>query len=107
MICGKCGRKLNGVFMEYMPVNGWRCAECSGLPRDSLFCRHGDRVKYAFPTNGLEFDREIANAYLRIGETYTVDEIHVGRSSSSIWLAEVPDMPFNSVLFERIGVADD
>lgn len=107
MKCSKCGRRLDGIFLEYMPANGWICAECSENPRDPLFCRQGDHVKFAFPENGMDYDKELAKAYLCVGETYTVEEIHVGRSRAEIWLAEVPDTSFNSVLFERVGVADD
>lgn len=105
MKCSKCGCKLEGVFLDYMPVKGWTCGQCSGQPREAIFCKHGDKVTFSHPDYGLECDKEQARDYLAVGAAYTVDEIHVGRSRTEIWLLEVPEVSFNSVLFERIGDA--
>lgn len=58
----------------------------------------GRKVVY-LNDNGYEFDREYANQYFSKGQVLTVKEIYVGRSSSKVEFAEVPDKTFNTVMF--------
>lgn len=99
--CSVCGRELSGVELM-VPTNiPWKCAECSDHPEDSIYCREGDRVKFAFPDNGTQSCQIMANKYLTVGNIYTVDGIKIGKSSSHIKLVEFPYW-FNTVLFERM-----
>lgn len=58
----------------------------------------GRKVKF-INENGYEFERKEANDLFIEGETLTVKEIYVGRSSSTVELVEYPNMKFNTVMF--------
>jgi len=49
---------------------------------------------------GYEMDKIHANAYLKVGEVYTVESIDIHDWSSGVTLKEIPDRVFNSVHFE-------
>jgi len=59
----------------------------------------GQKVIYAFDKNGYDHDQEDARKYLKFGETYTVSHTDVHRSSSQVYLQEVPGRGFNTVMF--------
>lgn len=101
MKCSDCGRELPGVEFEGFEPKHWQCAECSGEPDNSLFCRAGDAVKYTHTHAGTESCRILANKYLVPGNTYYVDTIKVGRSFSYIKVQGLKYW-FNSVLLERV-----
>ena len=39
---------------------------------------------------------------LEVGKTYTVEEVDVHGWHTEVYLKEIPDVPFNSVLFEEM-----
>lgn len=49
--------------------------------------------------NGYDSDREYANKHLKQGAIYTIEEIWVGGSSSTVELEEFPNKQFNTVMF--------
>lgn len=100
MTCCKCGRELDGVFLE-MPELKWKCAECSSDPKDAMYCRRGDRVRYAHPENGTASAKLMCERYLAPGNIYYVDEVQVGRSSTHVKVQGLKYW-FNSVMLERV-----
>lgn len=61
----------------------------------------GKKVVY-LNMNGWDGDREEANKILKEGETYTIEEIYVHRSSSEVVLQEHPEYEFNTVMFGEV-----
>jgi hypothetical protein len=59
----------------------------------------GDKVKHVNTGNGTDVDQEMAFRLLTPGKVYTVDRVSVKDCSSSIWLKEIPGVPFNTLLF--------
>lgn len=59
-------------------------------------------IKYE-AINGYPIELEYANKYLTKGVVYTVQKCEVGRSSSVVYLNEIPDKSFNTVHFTNVG----
>jgi len=59
-------------------------------------------VLFAFPDNGTPLCREKAHALLTPNQTYTLEHIEVLSWESFVYLKEVPNQGFNSVLFAEI-----
>lgn len=68
---------------------------------------HGDIAKFTKPGNGYPHDQKVAAKHLTEGESYTVDKVEVHSWHTKIWLKEVPDVSFNSVLFNFWMKEDD
>ena len=98
--CPKCGRELKGVTLDY--DRQWECSDCVEDKEDPIHCESGCNVVFAFPENGMEYERKEANELLAEGVPYGVEEICVGGWSSKIKLKEFPGTRFNSVFFKRI-----
>lgn len=49
--------------------------------------------------NGSNYWREQANKFLKVGAVYTVEKIDVRGFSSTVFLQEFPEQPFNTVNF--------
>lgn len=49
--------------------------------------------------NGYPHHKVFANKYLKVGEVYTVENIHIGDWHTDVEVKEIPDMLFNSVHF--------
>ena len=62
----------------------------------------GTKVKYVFPENGYPHDQEHGKKFLKLGETYTVKKTVIHKWSTDVWLEEVPETVFNSVLFAKV-----
>lgn len=67
----------------------------------NLDCKQGTKIRYT-GTGGWDADKVHANQHLTIGEVYTVDIIDIGSWSSDVYLTEVPDIDFNTVMFEEV-----
>lgn len=52
--------------------------------------------------NGTDYDLEKAKEYFSKNQVLTVDEIYVGRSSSTVEFTECPGKRFNTVMFGDI-----
>ncbi len=60
----------------------------------------GTKVSFHNPTAGWASDGRNANKHLVVGEVYTVKMIRIDDWVTHVWLEEVPDVSFNSVMFE-------
>ena len=67
----------------------------------NIYAEEGAKVKYT-GENGYEHHKEHANKYLKVGETYTVENTYVSGWHTDVWLKEVPNEKFNSVHFEDV-----
>lgn len=61
----------------------------------------GRKVRF-LDENGWDSDLERARKFFNKGDILTVEEIHVGRSSSEVIFQEFPDKMFNTVMFEDV-----
>lgn len=61
--------------------------------------RSGDRIVYDRPQNGYPKHQETAREHLVVGRTYTIAREDVWPDMTETYLAEVPGIAFNSVLF--------
>lgn len=68
-----------------------------------MIAKPGAVVTYAHPKNGHLHDKRLAFAHLTEGHAYTVARTIVGGWQSHYVLAEIPDVEFNTVLFEVSG----
>lgn len=53
--------------------------------------------------NGYDYHQEKVKEYLTIGKEYTVEKTIVHRSSTEVFLKEVPGQIFNSANFEDVN----
>ncbi len=65
-----------------------------------LNCSPGDKLRFAYPNNGYESDQVSAKKHLELDKVYTLSRIRVDKWFTVVMLEEVPDVRFNSVLFE-------
>ena len=74
-----------------------------------IFAMEGYKVKVTEDTknNGSDYDVELVNKHLTIGETYTVDYTIVHNFSTDVYLKEFPKIRFNSVNFEGVEEQSD
>lgn len=63
----------------------------------------GSKVIFAFPDNGMKYEKKAASKYLKLNHEYTIERIDVGGWHTTIYLKEFPDIPFNSVHFRNKG----
>lgn len=70
---------------------------------DPCITSPGDKVIFAYPTNGWSNDQNRAFEHLVVGKEYTIKDVVVGDWSSLVVLKEVPGVRFNSVHFAAPG----
>lgn len=68
-----------------------------------IYTAIGSKVIFAFPDNGMTYERKIATKYLKLNHEHTIERIDVGGWHTTIYLKEFPDIPFNSVHFRNKG----
>lgn len=68
----------------------------------NIFAKKGSKVRF-LNENGWDGEPESASRYLDKGKEYTVDFVDIGGWCSSVFLKEVPNIPFNTVMFEDIA----
>lgn len=68
----------------------------------NIYAEEGDKVVFAHLNLGYEGDRIRAQKYLKEGQIYTVDWTDVGDWYSYVYLQEIPNQPFNTVMFEDV-----
>lgn len=61
--------------------------------------KKGQKIVYYFINNGIESDKKLAKEHLETNKEYTIDKFKVDRFHTRIWLEEINDISFNSVLF--------
>lgn len=64
--------------------------------------KNGVRVIFNNPNAGYEHHQQQAKEHLVAGDQYTVDRTDVGSWHTDVYLQEVPDVAFNSVLFKDV-----
>jgi len=62
----------------------------------------GSKIRFSFPDAGYPYDQNTAKKFLKVNKIYTVDYVISGDWESTVYLVEVPSMPFNTVLFENV-----
>jgi hypothetical protein len=65
----------------------------------NIYAKPGQRVVFAYPSNGYEHEQHTCAEHLEVDKTYTIQRTEVGDSSTGVWLQEVPNVRFNSVMF--------
>lgn len=65
----------------------------------NIYAKDGDKVIFT-NKGGYPHEQEAALEFLKVGETYTVLRTYVDRSSTKVFLREVPEEWFNSCQFE-------
>ena len=65
--------------------------------------KEGSKIKYCNFKNGIESDRDNCDYYLDRDKIYTLHEYARKEASrTEIYLREVPNVPFNSVMFNNV-----
>ena len=60
----------------------------------------GTKVVFANPNSGRPLHRETAREHLVLGREYTVQRTRVHHWHTDVYLIEVPDIAFNSEMFD-------
>lgn len=60
----------------------------------------GRKAIYKYPNNGYESDQKLAKKHLTLGKSYTIERIEAEDFNTKVWLKILPEIYFNSVLFE-------
>lgn len=61
----------------------------------------GSKVIFSFPNNGTEHEQNIAKKYLILNKEYTIEKIEIGSWHTDVFLKEIKNISFNSVLFSN------
>jgi MOSC domain-containing protein YiiM len=70
--------------------------------RMNIYALKGHQVKCTRLESPYEYQTERAKKYLEIGTIYTVEQTEVHSSSTEVYLQEIPEIAFNSTLFEDV-----
>ncbi len=68
----------------------------------NIYALEGHKVKCISLESPYEYETERAKKYLEIGKIYTIDSTEVHSSSTDVLLQEIPNIEFNSTLFEDV-----
>ena len=68
----------------------------------NIYALKGHKVKCVSLESPYEYQTERAKKYLEIGKEYTVEKTEVCSSSTNVILQEIPEIEFNSTLFEDV-----
>ena len=60
----------------------------------------GHKVVFSNPLNGRLLDQREARKYLKVNGVYTVERTSQNSWGKKIFLIEVPEVAFNTILFE-------
>lgn len=64
-----------------------------------IHAKPGSKVVFKYPGNGRDSCKERAKKHLKEGEVYTVRLTCVGNWHTDVYLEEIPNVAFNSVMF--------
>jgi len=76
-------------------------------PSMNIWAGPGDVVEFAFPEAGYQSDIERGDLYLKVGEHYAIARVEVHSCSTDVWLANFPNVSFNSVQFADVTIDED
>ena len=62
----------------------------------------GDKIIFAYPDWGYDSDQKQAKKYLQLNKKYTLKEIEIRQSHSTVKLVEIPHEWFNSIHFVNL-----
>lgn len=101
VIAAACGtnRELEAKNLYAALTHGNPIPRFDSSPSMDIDTKPGSKVRFCFLTSGHNIEVYNALDHLKPGHIYTVREMDVGDSSSRVYLDEVPDHGFNSVLF--------
>ena len=68
----------------------------------NMYALKGHKVKCVDLESPYDYQTERAKKHLEIGKIYTVESTEVRSFSTNVVLQEIPDVEFNSTLFEDI-----
>jgi hypothetical protein len=68
----------------------------------NIYALKGHKVRCISLEGAYEYQTEVAQQHLELGKEYTVEETEVYSSSTEVYLQEIPDVAFNSTLFEDV-----
>lgn len=68
----------------------------------SIYTLPGNKVLFNRPMAGYPGDKWLAAEYLKEGTVYTVACTKIGSYHTTVYLDEVPQIGFNSCLFENV-----
>jgi len=63
---------------------------------------HKVKVTEATIKNGWDYHKKHVEKFLKVGEIYTIERIELHDWHTEVWLQEIPNEVFNSMLFEDI-----
>lgn len=66
----------------------------------NIYASKGAKVVFSHPDTGYLHHQETAKEHLTLGKTYTVEETQIDSFHTDVFLQEIPEVAFNSVLFE-------
>ena len=72
------------------------------LLKMNIYTKKGKKVIYCNPDNGYLHNQKDCQKHLIFNQVYTVDHTEVGSCHTDVYLKEIPDVPFNSVMFENV-----
>lgn len=70
----------------------------------NIYARRGSKIVFKNVNAGRDYDQEKAREHLVVGQVYTVEFTEVGGWHTNVYLQEIPNVAFNSVLFEDYNV---
>jgi hypothetical protein len=72
-----------------------------GDTRMDIYSPEGTKVIFNHPQSGYNHHIETAKKHLEVGKEYTVDHTYVGDWHTDVYLKEIPEVAFNSVMFDE------
>lgn len=67
----------------------------------NIYSTKGSKIIFKHENYGYSSHQETAKKHLKLGEIYTVNRTDIGGSHTDVYLDEVPNVAFNSVMFEN------
>jgi hypothetical protein len=66
-----------------------------------IYSKKGSKIIFKHENYGYSSHQETAKKHLKLGETYTVNHADIDGWHTNVYLDEVPNVAFNSVMFEN------
>ena len=93
-------QQILGPLLDMKPVRVSPICEQEDMRIDT---KPGEKVIFARPNAGMDAHIAQAATHLTVGNTYTVTRVEAGSWLTLVYLQEVPDIGFNSVMFNNKG----
>lgn len=69
----------------------------------NIYALKGHKVCVVTLDAGQDHHKQTAKQHLELSKEYTVERTEVGSWHTNVYLQEIPDIAFNSVLFEDVS----